>query len=193
MNGFPETPNYNIVSSNSPLDYSNPVGSFTKFGDVLPLIVDKDDKYVILHHGDEISVRFNYLPIENGMERDFLLYSDGYYKGRDYPTGDTVDPLPFHGMSDYPYPDNESYPNDAEHTAYINEYNTRVYEGSNPNLEADGHHTIYTDYIKVEVNSPAVGGIVIPINIVKILMPYLVLVGIVTSVLIGLVIKKRKE
>ncbi|WP_455368751.1 hypothetical protein [[Eubacterium] cellulosolvens] len=193
MNGFPEMPKYNIVSSNPPSGYSNPAGSFTKFGDVLPLISDRDDKYVVLRHGDEISVQFDYLPIENGMERDFQLYSYGYYKGRDYPTGTTVDPLPFYGMSGYPYPAGESYPYDDEHNAYLNEYNTRVYERSNSNLETEEHHTIYTDYVKVEVNSPAVGGIVMPINTVKILMPYLALAGIITLVLMGLMIKRKRE
>lgn len=192
MNGFPGMPDYNIVSSNPPLGYSNPAGSFTKFGDVLPLIADRDDKYVVLHHGDEISIQFDYLPIENGMERDFLLYSYGYYKGRDYPTGNTVEPLPFYGMSSYPYPPEESYPYDDEHNAYLNEYNTRVYGGSNPNPGSEEHYTIYTDYVKVELNTPPVGGIVMPINIVKIIMPYLILAGLI-AVSVIYVIKKRKD
>ena len=41
----------------------------------------------------------------------------------------TVTPLPFHGMSDYPYPDAESYPLDEEHLRYIRKYNTREVGG----------------------------------------------------------------
>jgi hypothetical protein len=193
LRGVPAIPNYYELGTTPTMGYSQPTGNFTRFGDVLPLMLDVDDKYAILHHGDEISINFKYLPIEEGMERDFLLYSDGYYKGRDYPTGDTVDPLPFHGMSDYPYPANEHYPNDADHTTYLNEYNTRVYAGSNPNLESKEHYTIYTDYVKLEVNSPPVGGISMPVNKFEIIMPYLALAGIVTLVLTGLAIKRKRE
>jgi hypothetical protein len=38
---------------------------------------------------------------------------------------DTVTPLPFHGMSKYPYPANEKYPKTDAHRRYQREYNTR--------------------------------------------------------------------
>ncbi len=56
-----------------------------------------------------------------------------------------VEPLPFHGMSYYPYPENESYPYDNEHSAYLEEYNTREWGLGPDNQE---HNTIYTDYVK---------------------------------------------
>lgn len=149
--GFPSIPDYYHLTQNPPQEYSHPTGNFTKFGDVLPLLIDRDDKFVILHHGDEISMDFQYLPAEKGVERDFLLYSWGYYKGRDYATGSTVEPLPFYGMSSYPYPSNESYPSDSDHLAYLKEYNTREYSYQESNSASDGHHTIYTDYVKVDV------------------------------------------
>lgn len=149
MEGFPPTPDYYQLSPNTPSGYSDPSGNFTRFGNVLPLLAAKDDMYVIMHHGDEVSVKFNYLPPKEGLERDFVFYAFGYYKNRFYSTGGTVEPLPFSGMSIYPYPASESYPYDAVHTAYINEYNTRYYAGSQPSPAA--HHTIYTDYVKVEV------------------------------------------
>jgi len=37
----------------------------------------------------------------------------------------SVEPLPFHAMSRYPYPANEHFPDDAEHGRYRQEYNTR--------------------------------------------------------------------
>lgn len=151
LNGFPSIPDYYHLTQDPPRGYSHPTGRFTRFGDVLPLLTGRDDKFVILHHGDEISVNFQYLPAEEGMERDFLLYSWGYYKGRDYATGITVEPLPFYGMSSYPYPSNESYPLDSDHLAYFKEYNTREYSYQKSDSESSEDHTIYTDYAKVDV------------------------------------------
>jgi len=188
--GFPPTPDYYQLSPNTPPGYSDPSGNFTRFGDVLPLLTAKDDMYVIMHHGDEVSVKFIYLPPKEGLERDFVFYAFGYYKNRFYSTGGTVEPLPFSGMSTYPYPGSESYPYDAEHTAYINEYNTRYYAGSQPSPEA--HHTIYTDYVKVEVTAKTpVGGSTLPLNYIELLAPF-VLVVIASIVLgYGLVVRKR--
>jgi len=130
------------------------VGNFTRYGDVLSLLTEVDDKFVIMHAGDDISLAFNEVPVSEGTERDYFLFSDAYYKlhfarillGEDV---SRVEPLPFHGMAAYPYPDDESYPYDAEHMAYLEEYNTREVMASPPG--ESGHHTIYTDYIKVEV------------------------------------------
>ena len=57
---------------------------------------------------------FQYL--KPGWVRDFILYSDGWDKDGDINTltSQTVEPLPFHGMSAYPYPDTEHYPDDAK-------------------------------------------------------------------------------
>ena len=64
--------------------------------------------YVILNAGDEMTVEFDMVglpPLEEGWERDFILYSDGWDKDGDINTlsSQTVAPLPFHGMSTYPY------------------------------------------------------------------------------------------
>jgi hypothetical protein len=186
MSGSPSIPNY-YDSGPSPIEgYSYPSGNFTRFGDVLPLIMNRDDEFVIMHHGDEISASFAYIPPEEGLERDFLLYSWGYYKGSPYPTGDSVDPLPFYGMSTYPYNSTESYPSDPEHLAYLQMYNTRSYSGSSP--EPPEHATIYTDYVMVQLTiSPAVGGFIMPENLLQILAPFIlaaVAVAIVSVVAI---------
>ena len=91
-------------------------GYYTRFGDVTPLLQDVDDMYVIMNAGDEMTVEFDadkLPPLQDGWERSFILYSDGWDKDGDINTlhSQTVEPLPFHGMSAYPYPDNESYPN----------------------------------------------------------------------------------
>jgi hypothetical protein len=151
LKGFPGLPDYHNSRADPPQDYSHPVGNFTRFGDVLPLMTDRDDRFVIMRHGDEISLDFQYSPISPESERDFMLYSWGYYKGRNYETGGTVDPLPFYRMSTYPYSGNESYPLDEDHVSYLREYNTRMYEYEPLDLSPIGHNTIYTDYVKVDV------------------------------------------
>jgi hypothetical protein len=65
--------------------------------------------------------------LPRGWRRDFLLKVDGWAKDRDPNTAfsTTVEPLPFHAMSRYPYPGNEHYPSDGAHAQYRREYNTR--------------------------------------------------------------------
>ena len=114
-------------------------GYYTRYGDVNPLLQEVDDMYVILNAGDEITVEFDAsrLPaLKPGWVRDFVLYSDGWDKDGDINTltSQTVEPLPFHGMSAYPYPDTEHYPDDASHRRYRLEYNTRRVEHRLPFL-----------------------------------------------------------
>ena len=115
-------------------------GYYTRYGDVNPLLQEVDDMYVILNAGDEITVEFeaSRLPtLKAGWVRDFILYSDGWDKDGDINTltSQTVEPLPFHGMSAYPYPETEHYPDDEAHQQYQREYNTRRVEHRLPSLE----------------------------------------------------------
>jgi tetratricopeptide (TPR) repeat protein len=105
-------------------------GHYTRYGDVTPLLEEIDDMYVIMNAGDEMTVEFDaegLPPLEPGWKRDFILYSDGWDKDGDINTltSQTVGPLPFHGMSTYPYPHGEKYPDTPEHLRYQLEYNTR--------------------------------------------------------------------
>ena len=114
-------------------------GYYTRYGDVNPLLQEVDDMYVILNAGDEITVEFDAarLPaLKPGWVRDFILYSDGWDKDGDINTltSQTVEPLPFHGMSAYPYPNTEHYPDDEVHRRYRLEYNTRRVEHRLPPL-----------------------------------------------------------
>ena len=114
-------------------------GDYTRYGDVNPLLQEVDDMYVILNAGDEITVEFDAarLPeLKPGWVRDFILYSDGWDKDGDINTltSQTVEPLPFHGMSAYPYPDTEQYPDDTAHRRYRLKYNTRRVEHRLPPL-----------------------------------------------------------
>ena len=117
-------------------------GYYTRYGDVNALLQEVDDMYVILNAGDEITVEFDAarLPsLKPGWVRDFILYSDGWDKDGDINTltSQTVEPLPFHGMSAYPYPETEHYPDDEAHQQYRREYNTRRVEHQLPPLGND--------------------------------------------------------
>ncbi|HRP55122.1 FG-GAP-like repeat-containing protein [Agriterribacter sp.] len=106
-------------------------GYYTRYGDVLPLMQQADDAYVIANSGDEITIEFDAarLPaLPQGWKRDFLIYSEGWVKDGDLNTahGQTVEPLPFHNMPAYPYRSNVMYPADAQHNRYRQQYNTRL-------------------------------------------------------------------
>lgn len=106
-------------------------GAYTRYGDVLPLVQTPDDMYVIMSPGDELAFEFDADAAGEpppGWRRDYLLYTVGWLKDSDLNTalGTTVEPLPFHGMSEYPYPDDEQYPTGEEHQRYLREYNTRI-------------------------------------------------------------------
>jgi tetratricopeptide (TPR) repeat protein len=124
----PEKFDYQIVSDTT---MWNPTpGRYTRYGDVQPLLADVDDRLVIMGSGDEIKLRFNAAalpPLPQGWKRDFLLLVDGWAKDADANTAfsQTVLPLPFHGMTSYPYPANQSFPHDRIHEDYLREYNTR--------------------------------------------------------------------
>ena len=80
--------------------------------------------------GDEVRLRFDASsmpPVKAGWKRDWLLKVDGWAKDRDANTAysQTVEPLPFHGMSRYPYGPEEAYPKDTIHKEYRARYNQR--------------------------------------------------------------------
>jgi len=120
---------YDDVSKDSP--WRPITGSFTRFGDVLPLLREPDDMYVIMGPGDEATLQFDAssaASVRPGWTRDFLLYTDGWIKDSDLNTayGTTVEPLPFHKIRSYPEVPGDSYPSDAAHQKYLREYDTLV-------------------------------------------------------------------
>jgi tetratricopeptide (TPR) repeat protein len=124
----PHLPDYYDITTGQ--KWRDLTGTYTKYGDVLPLLLESDSKYVIMNAGDEISLEFTAaLPVlpENWI-RDFLFYNDGWLKDGDLNTahGQTVEPLPFHGMSAYPYGPDDAYPNDPDYIEYMKLYNTRI-------------------------------------------------------------------
>jgi hypothetical protein len=115
-------------------------GRYTREGDVRPLLSSVDDMYVISRPGDELAVRFaeRALPsIPAGWTRTFLVYSFGWSKEMNPRSAspDTVGPLPFAGMSGYPYPASEQYPRTLKHREYMERYNTRIVSRSSPSID----------------------------------------------------------
>lgn len=105
-------------------------GLYTHYGDVKPLLEAADDLLVIMGSGDEVQLRFDAtrLPaLAAGWQRDFLLFVDGWAKDGDANTAfsQTVEPLPFHAMPQYPYSEPHAYPADGVHARYRGAYNTR--------------------------------------------------------------------
>jgi hypothetical protein len=105
-------------------------GLYTRYGEVAELLHQIDDRPVIMGSGDELRLTFaaaQLPPLAQGWSRSFLLFVDGWAKDADANTGfsQTVEPLPFHDMSVYPYPSSEHFPDSAFHRQYRTEYNTR--------------------------------------------------------------------
>lgn len=105
-------------------------GRYTRYGDVPELIRAVDDRFTIMGAGDELRLLYpaaGLPPLPAGWRRDFLLLVDGWAKDSDANTAfsQTVEPLPFHAMSGYPYPAGERYPEGATHRLYRQTYNTR--------------------------------------------------------------------
>ena len=120
---------YDRVSATSP--WKVMTGRYTREGDVRELLSATDDIFVISRPGDELVLSFaaNKLPpLPRGWKRTFLLYADGFSKEMDINSAspDQVGPLPFHGMSKYPYTWPEHYPLMEKHQKYLETYNTRV-------------------------------------------------------------------
>lgn len=115
----------------APVSLWNPTpGLYTRYGEVGELLTTADDRMVIMGSGDELRLSFDaaaFPALPSGWKRDFLLLVDGWAKDRDANTAfsQSVEPLPFHGMSQYPYPAAERFPDDAAQQAYRSTYNTR--------------------------------------------------------------------
>ncbi|MGE5803339.1 MAG: CRTAC1 family protein, partial [Gemmatimonadota bacterium] len=120
---------YDSVTKESP--WRPITGAATRFGDVRPLLDESDDRYVVMVPGDEATVEFDAAALKApapGWKRTFFLYSDGWIKDSDLNTafGTTVEPLPYHAITSYPYGPRDAYPADSTRQRYLREYNTRV-------------------------------------------------------------------
>lgn len=101
-------------------------GYCTRYGDVIELVEHRDDRLVIFNTGDVMTVEFpaDLPPLSAGHRRDFFLWLVGWDKDSDHNVafGDTIGPLPFHGMDDQAYGHQSPPP---PHDDWQKRYNTR--------------------------------------------------------------------
>jgi tetratricopeptide (TPR) repeat protein len=105
-------------------------GLYTRLGDVRELLATVDDRFVVMKSGDAVRLEFDAStlpPLPEGWIRDWVLVLDGWDKDADKNTvaGQTVEPLPFHGMDDARYGIDQVYPDDEAHRRFRAEYLTR--------------------------------------------------------------------
>ena len=123
---------YNLVSLSGPFQRER--GNYTHFGDVTPLLKSIDNRFVVFGSGEEIAAEFDAdkLPaLLAHWKRDFFFYANGFVKDMDWWDASpfTVAQMPFHGMSTYPYPGSERFPDDAASLDYRLNWNDRFEAG----------------------------------------------------------------
>ena len=126
---------YGQVSRTGP--YARQAGTYTRYGDVLPLLTRFDDRMAIFGSGEEVALEFDpshLAPLPNGWTRDYFFVAKGYEKDMDFYAahGDTVEPLPFRAMGTYPYPPGKSFPSSNMYLDYVLNYNNREVSGNEP-------------------------------------------------------------
>jgi hypothetical protein len=137
MLGGLDTPRLSLANGGGVLrDEEATSGRFTRYGDVKPLLGRADDMLVVMRRGDVVDLRFEGIaPAPAGLVQTVMLRTELLFKPR-VGVGATkatevsggVAPLPFHGMSHYPYGGGEQFPSDAAHRRYLEQYNTREYQ-----------------------------------------------------------------
>jgi lipoprotein NlpI len=124
---------YQTASAIGP--FSKLRGSYTRYGDVTPLLKNIDDQFVVFGTGEDIDAEFDTAGLPalcGGWQRDYFFYANGFVKDMDFYEAMpfTVAQFPFHGMSSYPYQAGEHYPDDSAANAYLLEWNGRFETGA---------------------------------------------------------------
>jgi tetratricopeptide (TPR) repeat protein len=123
----PEDYDYQRVSRESRWPPLN--GHFTRYGDVRPLLLKRDDHLAVFGAGDELELSFDAADdrLPAGWVRDFVLYNVGWDKDSVLNTvyGQSVEPLPFAAMTAYGHREGHTRPFDAGYQRYLETYQTR--------------------------------------------------------------------
>lgn len=116
-------------------------GAFTKYGNVLPLLLTANDEFVIFGRGDQLQLYFETpaTAVAEGNARTIVFRGTIYYKGLSS-NGGSPTPLPYKEMPNFPYPADHPYPAEL-HGDYLTNWLTRVY------TQQQSHYTLYTDYM----------------------------------------------
>ena len=124
---------YEQASTTGP--FSRFRGSYTQYGDVTSLLTSIDNHFAVFGTGEDIDAEFDTaaLPsLPQGWKRDYFFYANGFVKDMDFYEAIpfTVAEMPFHGMSTYPYPASQHYPDDAAANGYRLDWNDRYESGA---------------------------------------------------------------
>jgi hypothetical protein len=127
------TYDYNRISQTGPFLWAR--GVYTRYGDVTPLLRRVDNQYVIFGTGEEVDAEFSagaLPPLPAGWQRDYFFYANGFVKDMDFWEASpfTVAQMPFHGMTRYPYPGGEHYPETSLTDRYMLNWNDRFESGA---------------------------------------------------------------
>ena len=102
-------------------------GGYTRYGDVRPLLLARDDELAVFGAGDEMTLKFAEPPepLPTGWVRDFVLYNVGWDKDAAMHTvyGQSVEPLPFEAMA--AYGNGEERPSNDAYDRYLRTYQSR--------------------------------------------------------------------
>lgn len=123
---------YDRISATGPFQWQR--GSYTKYGNVTPLLHQIDNRYVIFGSGEEIDAEFaadSLPPLPPHWKRDYFFYANGFVKDMDFYEAlpFTVAQMPFHQMTTYPYPASEHYPENSRSLKYQLDWNNRFESG----------------------------------------------------------------
>ena len=126
------TYDYQSISATGPFQWQR--GSYTRYGDVTPLLSARDNHYVIFGSGEDVDAEFSDAALPSlpaGWKRDYFFYANGFVKDMDFYEAlpFTVAEMPFHEMSGYPYSAREHFPDDPETLAYRLDWNDRMESG----------------------------------------------------------------
>ena len=124
--------NYDLVSLTGPFQHQR--GSYTRMGDVTPLLKNISDRFVVFGSGEEIRAEFDAsrLPaLPPHWKRDYFFYANGYVKDMDWWDASpfTVAQMPSHQMSTYPDPQSEENRNYTGAIDYQLNWNDRFDSG----------------------------------------------------------------
>ncbi len=105
-------------------------GKLTRHGDVTPLLQTDDDQFCVVGPGDEVEIEFSAAdlpPLATGWTRSYVVRGIGYCKDADpfTATSDSIEPLPWRGMPEFPFGHEVRRPRDAAYTSYLRVYQTR--------------------------------------------------------------------
>ncbi|MBU1238388.1 thrombospondin type 3 repeat-containing protein [Myxococcota bacterium] len=106
-------------------------GHFTRYGTVKSLLASRDDRFVIMAHGDRLELTFRAPKIAKNMNRRVFFSTHLYYSLKYHPYGKLTDsalPLPYHGMETYPYePRRSPHFGSESYNKYQLTWNTRIH------------------------------------------------------------------